>query len=354
MMQDLLEFIKKLQSDKRFASFDEVAAKQGIVLKILSLLEWDPFDVDEIQPEYARGDKRVDFSLRSNNSSKAFIVVEKVEKNLENSREQLMDFGAKEGVTIAVLTNGLTWWFFSPHLSGDSEEKNFLTIQINEQKPDEITQNFLEFLSKPSVVSGKAAESAENLYHAKQEATLIKEHLPNAWQEIMNEPEKWLVDIVVKVTEGLCGYKPDKETVKNFLSSHAAIQLDRSPSMKPEPPSKPQEKKSVQELYIRKPIHAFTFKDKKHIVKSWKDMLLKVCELMNAEDKDKFEFLINLSGQEEGTFSKDKDRILISEKIPGTDIYMNVDLTPKATLAVCYEVISVFGYKESDLSIEPE
>jgi len=95
-MQDLLEFIKKLQSDKRFASFDEVAAKQGIVLKILSLLEWDPFDVDEIQPEYARGDKRVDFSLRSNNSSKAFIVVEKVEKNLENSREQLMDFGAKE------------------------------------------------------------------------------------------------------------------------------------------------------------------------------------------------------------------------------------------------------------------
>ena len=66
MMQNLLEFIKKLRSDKRFTSFDEAATKQGIVLKILSLLEWDPFNIDEIQPEYAMGDKRVDFSRMSN------------------------------------------------------------------------------------------------------------------------------------------------------------------------------------------------------------------------------------------------------------------------------------------------
>ncbi len=81
-------------------------------------------------------------------------------------------------------------------------------------------------------------------------------------------------------------------------------------------------------------------------------MLLKVCELINAEHKDNFEFLISLSTQEAEVFSKDKHRILISEKIPGTDIYVNVDLTPKDTLALCYEVMSAFGYKESDLSIE--
>jgi hypothetical protein len=61
------------------------------------------------------------------------------------------------------------------------------------------------------------------MYQAKQRAVLIKEHLPKAWQEIMKEPEKWLVDIVIKVTEGLCGYKPDQDTVKKFLSSEAAI-----------------------------------------------------------------------------------------------------------------------------------
>jgi D-alanine-D-alanine ligase-like ATP-grasp enzyme len=355
MMENLLEFIKKLQSDKRFTSFDEVATKQGIVLKILSLLEWDPFNIDEIQPEYAMGDKKVDFSLRSNDSNKAFIVVEKVAKNLKNSREQLMDFAAEEGVKIAILTNGITWWFFSPHLGDDFEDRDVLSIQINEQKPDQITQGFLEFLSKGSVVSGKAAEALENIYQAKQKAILIEEHLPKAWQEIMKEPEKWLVDIVVKVTEGLCGYKPDKETVENFLSSDVEMKLEIPTLIKPEPSSKPQEvKKSVQKSYTGKPINAFTFKGKKYMVKSWKDMLLKVCELINAEHKDNFEFLINLSTQGEDVFSKDEHRILISEKIPGTDIYVNVDLTPKDTLALCYETISVFGYKESDLSIEAE
>jgi len=355
MMQNLLEFIKQLQSDKRFASFDEVATKQGIVLKILSLLEWDPFNIDEIQPEYVMGDQRVDFSLRSDNSNTAFVVVEKVEKNLKNSREQLMDFAAKEGVKIAILTNGITWWFFSPHLGDDFEEKTFLRVQMNEQKPEQITQRFLEFLSKRSIVSGKAAEAAANIYQARQKAILTKEHLPKAWQAIMKEPEKWLVDIVVEVTEGLCGYKPDKETVKNFLSSDIEIKLKVPALIKPESTSKPQEeKKSVQKSYTGKPINAFTFKGNKYLVKSWKAMLLKVCELINADHKDNFEFLINLSTQEEDVFSKDKQRILISEKIPGTDVYVNVDLTPKDTVALCYEVMSAFGYKESDLSIEAD
>jgi hypothetical protein len=354
-MQNLLEFIKQLQSDKRFTSLDEVAIKQGIVLKILSLLEWDPFNIDEIQPEYAVGDKRVDFSLRSNDSNRAFIVVEKVEKDLKNSREQLMDFAAKEGVKIAILTNGFTWWFFSPHLGDDFEEKDFLRIQINEQEPEQITQRFLEFLSKGSVVSEKAAEAVEKIYQAKQKSILIKEHLPKAWQEIMKEPEKWLVDIVAKVTEGLCGYKPDKEAVKDFLSSDIEMKLKIPTSIKPEPTAKPQEeKKLVQKFDTGKSINAFTFKGKKYMVKSWKAMLLKFFELINAEHKDNFEFLINLCTQEEDVFSKDKHRILISEKIPGTDIYVNVDLAPKDALALCYEAMSVFGYKESDLSIEAE
>lgn len=281
-MQNLLEFIKKLQSDKRFTSFDEVATKQGIVLKILSLLEWDPFDIDEIRPEYAKGDKSVDFSLRNNNSNKAFLVVEKVAKNLKNSQEQLMDFAAQEGVKIAILTDGITWWFFSPHLGDDFEEKHFLRIQINEEEPEQIAQRFLEFLSKQSVVSGKAEKAAESVYQARQKAILIEEHLPKAWQEIMKEPEKWLVDIVVKVTEELCGYKPDKEIVKNFLSSDVEIKLQIPTLIKPEPASKPQEeKKSVQKLYTGKLINAFTFKGKRYTVKSWKDMLLKFFELNN-------------------------------------------------------------------------
>ena len=67
MQEQLLDFIKEIQSDERYDSFDEPAIKQGVVLKILSFLDWDPFDIDEIKPEYAVDGGKIDFSLRHKN-----------------------------------------------------------------------------------------------------------------------------------------------------------------------------------------------------------------------------------------------------------------------------------------------
>ena len=63
-MDNLLEFLRDIQSDERFKSLDEAAIKQAIVLKILSLLDWDPFNIDEIQPKYGLEDGKIDFSLK--------------------------------------------------------------------------------------------------------------------------------------------------------------------------------------------------------------------------------------------------------------------------------------------------
>ncbi len=63
-MDNLLEFLRDIQSDERFKSLNEAAIKQAIVLKILSLLDWDPFNIDEIQPEYNLEDGKVDFLLK--------------------------------------------------------------------------------------------------------------------------------------------------------------------------------------------------------------------------------------------------------------------------------------------------
>ena len=52
MSDELLEFITEIKADKRCESFDEAAIKQGVVLKVLSFLGWDPFDMEEIHPAY--------------------------------------------------------------------------------------------------------------------------------------------------------------------------------------------------------------------------------------------------------------------------------------------------------------
>ena len=44
----------------------------------------------------------------------------------------------------------------------------------------------------------------------------------------MNEPDKWLADIMIEVTEDQCGFKPDIEKVKEFIRSEAKLRAERS------------------------------------------------------------------------------------------------------------------------------
>jgi predicted type IV restriction endonuclease len=93
-MKKLVEFIKKIQSDERFGTFDEAAIKQGIVLKVLSLLDWDPFDVDEVQPEYEIQGSKVDFCLKKGKANKVFILVRKNDFPKHEDKVVLPAFGS--------------------------------------------------------------------------------------------------------------------------------------------------------------------------------------------------------------------------------------------------------------------
>jgi hypothetical protein len=102
--------VESLKNDRRIVSFDEAATKQAIVLRILSMLGWDTFNVDEVTPEYSISGKKVDYSLRVNNANKTFIEVKKTSEDLENyhNQEQLLGYSFQEGVKLAVLTNGIS------------------------------------------------------------------------------------------------------------------------------------------------------------------------------------------------------------------------------------------------------
>lgn len=52
MREKLLQLINQLKSDKRLISFDEASTKQAVILRILSLIGWDTFNIDEVNPEY--------------------------------------------------------------------------------------------------------------------------------------------------------------------------------------------------------------------------------------------------------------------------------------------------------------
>ena len=359
-MKKLIEFIKKIQSDDRFGTFDEAAIKQRIVLKILSLLDWDPFDVDEVQPEYEIQGSRIDFCLKKEKTNKIFILVRRNEKDFLKHQEKLLSLSAQGKAPIGILTNGLTWWFFLPLVQGSADEKKFLTIEMGSQKAEEASEIFENFLTRENVVSGEAEKAAEDIYAAKQRDFFIKETLPKAWAQIMSDPKKWLADILGSVTEELCGYHPEREVIEKFISSQFKEKADleslvhQKPATQPQPAAQPQPAKASVRAddYTGKSILSFSLKGTRYEVKSWKAMFLKFCEVVFPKHKDDLDVLFTLSKPGREYFSKNPYQLLTCEKIAGTGMYVDVNLTAREVVELSQKMLHLLGYEDNALSLE--
>lgn len=361
MEEKLLKLIKNLKSDRSLTSLDEASTKQAVILRILSYLGWDPFNIEEVRPEYSVGGKRVDYSLRHANHNKVFIEVKKIGEDLEKHQDQLLNYAFKEGVKLAILTNGITWWFYLPLNEGSWEQRKFYTIEIYNQDARDITQKFIDFLSKEKVISGEAVKNAENIYKSRQKRDLIKVTLPKAWDKLIREPDESLVELIAETTEKLCGYKPDNATVEKFLYSYfeKAGKTGDEPIKPIKPTVRPSVKNSVnttqlEENYTGKSIVAFAFKGIRYEVRSWKDMLIKVCDIMASIHRDSFDRVLNLVGRKRPYFTKFPNELRVPEKIDGTDIYVEVHLSANSIVKLSKDIIGLFGYKPNDLSIEIE
>ena len=354
MSEKLLQLINQLKSDKRLVSFDEASTKQAVILRILSLIGWDTFNIDEVVPEYSIAGKKVDFSLRHSNANKTFIEVKKIGEDLEKHQEQLLNYSFQEGVKLSILTNGITWWFYLPLHEGSWEQRKFYTIEIYDQNAEEIVGRFIDYLAKENVISGKAITNAEAIYESRQKKYLIKETLPKAWNKLISEPDELLIDLIAESTEKLCGYKPDHSTVEDFISANLSeIEISHRPGIERKV-DLPRRKVSTGKIesYIGKSVAAFTFKNTGYEVRFWKDILIKICNLMNSIHRNDFERVLGLQGRKRPYFTKNANELRIPEKIEGTDIFVEINLSANSIVKMCLDILSLFGYSEEDFNIE--
>ena len=64
MQQELTDVVLDIRGNRDLLTTDEASIKAGVVLRLLRVLGWDPFNIREITPEYAIGGRRVDSALR--------------------------------------------------------------------------------------------------------------------------------------------------------------------------------------------------------------------------------------------------------------------------------------------------
>lgn len=213
----LLERLEAIKALPGLEQYDEASAKQVLVLSLLNELGWDTYNRAEVFPEYPLDEKKLDYCLQIQNNVKVFIEAKKPSEDLEKHEEQLLQYAFKRSVKLGILTNGVAWWFYLPMKEVPWRERKFFAIDIRSQETTEVSSNFLSFLGKEQVASGKAIESAEKLFESKSRVRKIQQTLPRAWREIIETPDDLLVEIVADKVESLCGHKPEEHIVISFL-----------------------------------------------------------------------------------------------------------------------------------------
>ena len=382
MKKDIVSFVESVRSNDKISSFDEASIKQAVVMRLLSLLGWDIFDVEEVVPDYADGSDEVDYALRLDGKNKVFISVEKAGAELSECQNGLLDFAFQEGVPLSFLTNGLAWWVFLSSLEDAEDQKKVFSMDLSEQDPEDAGFKLEEFLDRENVVSGVALKSAKS-YYALQKKKLAGEMIPKAWLEILSDPDEALVALIEERTESLCDFPPDKKMISKFLSEQKALftaqeapEEQKAPSKKketksaakaePPPEKKSESTKSSQQAKSAAPkkaakkaisnyngtsISSFGFKGKTHDVASWDEMTTALCNLLVGIHKEDFDKVLWSSNSNRPYFSNNSSDLRNPAKVQHTGIYVEVNLSPNDTVKLARNTLSIFGYSASDLTI---
>lgn len=225
MKDELTRFFQKIKTNQTLLSLGETQAKSGIIEPILRMLGWDTSIMsDEVTLEFPVEQWRVDYCLHSGKSNQVFIEAKKPSEDLDKVivQDQLLGYAVRQGVKLAVLSNGITWSFFLPLFEDKWENRRFYTIDILEQDSNEAVSRLIDFLSKENVSTGEAVKNAEKLLAGKRRQEIIADSIPDAWNRIINEPDSLLIDLVAERTQKICGYQPSKDDLDLFFRRNSS------------------------------------------------------------------------------------------------------------------------------------
>ena len=126
----------------------EETTKQALILPLLDILGFSPYDPTKVHAEFAadfpgvKSTERVDYALYCNGQPVMFIEAKPYVANLTNHAPQLSRyFNSSLGVTIGAITNGKEWRFFTDLINPNvMDDKPFLTVDFTKNKAEDLTQ----------------------------------------------------------------------------------------------------------------------------------------------------------------------------------------------------------------------
>ena len=216
----LKEHIDDISNQLKQGAFaNEAEVSQYIIIRVLEVLGWPRYTPKVIIPEYGVEGQRVDFALcHPPGKPRVFIEVKQV-GNLDGAEEQLFGYAFREGVPIAILTDGQKWRFFHSTGEGKYRDRKVYELDMIESDSEESVQRLNRYLNYEAVQTGDAVTAIKNDYQRVVKQREIEARLPELWSELLQEKNEYLLLAMMDKAKEKVGHEPTEEQVLTFLKS---------------------------------------------------------------------------------------------------------------------------------------
>ena len=227
---DLEALIADLARNKKLGQ-SEMATRLWAVDPVLEALSWRLRDPNEVEPEYPVLDGRVDYCLRLRGRSRVFIEVKRTGTDLSEHQQQLLRYAFQEGVDLGVLTDGLVWWLYLPGGAGGSvwEHRRFYSLDVTREPAGGAAASLRRFLGREATACGDALDAAKSAFERLERERRVRGALPQAWEELVSEPDDLLVELLRDRVAAISGDLPDAEAAVEFLRGTLAVEPTARP-----------------------------------------------------------------------------------------------------------------------------
>ena len=235
----LKKAIRNLRSDRLGREED---VKLAVILPILDALDWNPADPGALRPEYPAGPGRVDYALLCHGRPQVFVEAKRRGALDARAETQLFGYASNNGVPLLVLSDGLCWDFYLSMADGVPEERRFDRLELrDEEEVPEYAKTLDGWLRKRHVASGEARRGAENCLETGRSRARAREAIPQAWRDLLSEPNGLLCDLLAEEVRDRTGVRPRRSDVEEFLrrlpvSRPSSAPGERSAAPSPERP----------------------------------------------------------------------------------------------------------------------
>ncbi len=330
---------------------NESAIKQAVVLRFLDAAGWGAFDLSEVEPDFPVGSAKVDYALksavfprqRSSPTVKVLMQVKSPSENLENERlkRRLITLCGRAKVELGVLTNGARWLFFLQSPEEGLPNDCFCDINIVEN-PQAAADELNNYLSKGRVANGQSVRSAERSLRERNLDAMLRNSIVEGWRQVVRGLDEGLVELIANAAEQKTGTRPENRLVRSVLIENRAELLASGIG------NNAQANRGGSRLRPS----SFTFQSESHDVRSWADLLVKLCFIMQARHPAEFEQILQISGRKNLYFSKNEDEVVQPRLVGDTGIYASCQGPGSLIIKRASRVLEQFGYPADSLAVD--